>query len=202
MPKKIQKVGIDLDNTVVDFMAGAIPLIKKHYGLEPDFSKPVNRIEEVFGMTPETRPAGLREFLYEELNLFRNLPKLEEDIEQLTHKLILRNVETKVYMITARTPSPVIVEDTTHWLKSNGFKFTDVFFTDDKASVCKAVGIDVMIEDELGQVLSLVETNISVVIRDQPWNSSGALDHFESKGQVKRVHNWQEMYNATEEFLR
>jgi hypothetical protein len=58
-----------------------------------------------------------------------------------------------------------------------------------------------MIEDELGQVLSLVEINVSVVVRDQPWNSSGMLEHFETKGQVKRAYNWQQMYNATEEFL-
>lgn len=202
MAKKINRVGIDLDNTVADFMAAAIPLIKKHYGLEPDYSKPVTRIDEVFGVNSKTQLAGFKEVLYEGLNLFRTLPKLEEDIEQLTHKLVARDINTKVYIITARPSSQIIVEDTMRWLENHGFKFTDVFFTDDKASICKAADIDVMIEDDLGQVLSLVETNISVVIRDQPWNNGGDLDPFESKGQVKRVHNWKEMYNATEEYLK
>ena len=183
-------------------MAAAIPLLKEHYNLDPDFSKSVYRIEEVFGINPKARPEGLRELLYEGLNLFRNLPKLEEDIEQLTHKLAARVVDTKIYMITSRTPSRIIVEDTMYWLENHDFKFTDVFFTDDKASICEAAGIHVMIEDELGQVLSLVETNVGVVVRDQPWNSNGALSHFEDKGRVKRAYNWQEMYNATEEFLQ
>ncbi len=202
MSKKIQRIGIDLDNTVADFMATAVPLIKKHYGLEPDFSKPVYSIEEVFGINPITRPPGFKKLLYEELHLFRNLPKLEEDIEQLTHKLMSRDVDTKIYIITARTSSQVIMNDTIHWLESNDFKFTDVFFTSDKANICKATGIDVMIEDEIGQVLSLIETNVSVVVRDQPWNNNGPLLHFENKGQVKRAYNWHEMYNATEEFLK
>jgi len=201
LSRKIQRIGIDIDNTIADFMAVATPLLKEHFNLEPDFSKPVYRIEEVFGIDPKARPPGLKEMLYEGLNLFRNLPKLEEDIEQLTHKLISRDIDTNVYMITARTPSQIIVEDTMAWLETNGFKFTDVFFTNDKAGICKAAGIDVMIEDELGQVLSLVEINVSVVVRDQPWNSSGMLEHFENKGQVKRAYNWQQMYNATEEFL-
>ncbi len=201
MSRKIQRVGIDIDNTIADFMSVAIPLLKEHYNLEPDFSKPVYKVEEVFGINPKARPAGLTELLYEGLNLFRNLPKIEKDIEQLTHKLISRDVDTKVYMITARSNTQVIVDDTMHWLEKNGFKFTDVFFTDDKANICKAAGIDVMIEDELGQVLALVQTNVSVVVRDQPWNSGGILEHFEHKGQVKRAYSWQQMYNATEEFL-
>ena len=201
MSKKIQRVGIDIDNTVADFMSVATPLLKEHFNLEPDFSKPVYAIEEVFGINPKARPPGLRETLYEGLNLFLNLPKLEKDIEQLTHKLISRDIETKVYMITARSPSQIIVEDTMNWLENNDFKFTDVFFSKDKASICKAIGIDVMIEDELGQVLSLVETHVSVVVRDQPWNRRGPLEHFESKGQVKRAYNWEQMYNATEEYL-
>ena len=201
MTKKIQRIGIDLDNTVADFMTGAIPLIKEHYGLEPDFSKPVFRIEEVFGMTPETRPPLFRETLYEGLRLFRNLPKLEEDIEQLTHKLSSRDIDTRIYMITARTPSQIIVDDTMHWLEANDFKFTDVFFTNDKVGICEAARIDVMIEDEVGQVLKLIQTNVNVVVRDQPWNNTGLLDHFERKGQVKRAYSWQQMYNATEEFL-
>jgi len=182
-------------------MAVATPLLKEHFNLEPDFSKPVYTIEEAFGINPKARPAGLREIVYEGLNLFLNLPKLEKDIEQLTHKLISRDIETKVYMITARTPSQVIVEDTMNWLENNDFKFTDVFFSSDKASICKAVGIDVMIEDELGQVLSLINTHVSVVVRDQPWNNTGLLEHFERKGQVKRAYTWQQMYSATEEFL-
>ena len=81
---RIKRVGIDLDGTVADYMAGAIPLLQLHYGLVPDFTKSSYTVEGVFGLTKETRPEGMRELLYEELHLFRQLPKLEEDTEQLT----------------------------------------------------------------------------------------------------------------------
>ena len=199
---QIQKIGIDLDNTVADFFTVATPLIKEYYGLEPDFSKPVYRIEEAFGINPDKRPAGMIKDLLEKKNLFRHLPPLDAGIGELTHSIQALGEKINIYMITARTPTDIIVEDTMYWLHTNGFVFTDIFFTDDKANLCKAMGIDVMMEDELGHILSIVQTGIRVVVRDQPWNSNGILDHFEQKGQVKRATNWHEMLHATEEFLQ
>ena len=56
--------------------------------------------------------------------------------------------------------------------------------------------IDVMIEDEIGQVNSILKTNTKIVLRDQPWNK----DIPDSK-QLKRVFNWREALEATKEFL-
>ena len=199
---RILKIGIDLDNTVADFFTIAAPLIKEHYGLEPDFSKPVYRIEEVFGINPDKRPPGMIRDLLEKGNLFRHLPPLDVGIGGLTHGIQAREEKINIYMITARTPTDIIVEDTMYWLHANGFVFTDVFFTADKANLCKAVGIDVMMEDELGHILPIVQTGIRVIVRDQPWNDNGILEHFEKKGQVKRATSWQQMLQATEEFLQ
>lgn len=201
-PSRILKIGIDLDNTVADFLSVATPLIKEYYGLEPDFSKPVYKIEEAFGIIPDNRPSGIIKDLAEKRNLFRHLPPLDEGIGGLTHGIRARKEQVNIYMITARSPTDLIVEDTMYWLHTNGFVFTDVFFTSDKANLCKAMGIDVMMEDELGHILSIVQTGIRVVVRDQPWNSNGILDHFEQKGQIKRATNWHEMLHATEEFLQ
>jgi 5'(3')-deoxyribonucleotidase len=202
MMKKTQKIGIDLDNTVADFLAVATPLLKKHYGLEPDFNRLAYKIEEIFGIDPKNRPPGMLRNLLEGDRLFRNLPPLEEGIEQLTHKIAERDVKTNIYMITARTPTDIVVEDTLYWLHNNGFIFTDVFFTDNKADLCKAAGIDVMIEDELGHIFALIKAGIRVVVRDQPWNNSRTLEYFEQKGQVKRARTWREILHATEEFLQ
>ena len=67
---RIQKVGIDLDNTVADFLATATPLMKEHYGLEPDFNKSVYKIEEIFGIDPKNRPPGMLRDLLEGGRLF------------------------------------------------------------------------------------------------------------------------------------
>ncbi len=197
-----KRVGIDLDGTVADYMAGAIPLLQEHYGLVPDFTKPAYTVEGVFGLTDETRPKGMRKFLYEELHLFRHLPKLDEDTEQLTVRLKQDGV--KVYFVTARSGSHSVREDSLIWLDNNGFQYDDVFHVDDKADFCKQARIHVMCEDEVGQILGLQKARIDTVIRNQPWNVDLPKDAHHlarQKGRQTRVNNWQEMYNAIKEYL-
>lgn len=198
----IKRIGIDLDSTVADYLTGAIPLLEEHYGLVPDLTKTAYTIEEVFGLTKETRPKGMREFLYEDLHLFRKLPKLEEDIELLT--VLLAQDGVKIYFVTARTGSRTIREDTLFWLDTNGFQYDDVFHVEDKADFCKKAHIQVMHEDEIGQLLRLQEAGVAAVIRNQPWNVNLPSDphHLEGqRGKQARVYNWREAYHAIKEFL-
>ena len=197
------RVGIDLDGTVADYMAGAIPLLKEYYGREPDLTKSVYSLEEVFGYTKETRPEGMRELLYEELHLFRHLPKLEDDVEMLTVRLKQDGI--KVYFITARSGSHTIREDTLFWLDTNGFQYDDVFHVEDKDDFCKQARIKVMYEDEVNQILCLQKARIDTVIRNQSWNVDLPRDynHLERKrGRQTRVDNWQEAYDAIKEYLK
>ena len=200
--RKISRVGIDLDGVVADYLQGVIPLMKEYYGLDPDFNRTAYSIEELFGITSENRPQGMRKVLYEELHLFRSLPKLEKNIEQLT--VLLKDAEKKVYFMTARGGSHVVREDTIYWLTSRGFQFDDVFHTKDKAEFCKQARIHVMYEDEIGQLLSLQAAGIDTVIRNQPWNIDLPEDPnllTRKKGKQFRVNNWQEAYNQIREYL-
>lgn len=199
----IKRIGIDLDNTVTDYLQGAIPLLQKHYNLEPDFTKPAYSIEEIFGLTKETRPEGMREFLYEELHLFRHLPKLEDDVEMLTVQLKQEGV--KVYFITARSGTHTIREDTLLWLDNNGFQYDDVFHVEDKGDFCKKARIKVMYEDEIGQIMSLQKARIDTVIRNQPWNVDLPKDPHcleRKRGKQTRVDDWQGAYRAIKEYLK
>ncbi len=196
----ISRVGIDLDGTVADYMSGVVPLLKEYYGLAPNFSGSPRTIEEVFGLTRENRPRGMRKKLYEELHLFRDLPKLEEDVEDLTHRL--RRDGVKVYFVTARAGTHVIREDTIEWLDKNGFYYDDVFHTENKAELCKHTRIHAMYEDELGQVLGMQRANINVALRDQPWNRLLPEDPGRRRGKITRVHSWCEAYNTMEEYLK
>ena len=198
---KIKRVGIDLDNTVADYLSAAAPLLKEHYGLVPDFTIPTHKIEDVFGITSETRPPDMRKKLYEDLHLFRNLFLLEPDIHKLPQRIFLQmamqhQVNTKIYFITARTPTPTIVEDTIEWLSKHQFHFDDIFFVGDKAALCEMMHIDVMIEDEPFQANKIVETETKVVLRDQPWNRE-----VPSSDNLVRVFNWRHALEATKEFM-
>lgn len=194
MGHTIKRVGIDLDHTVADFIGGAIPLIRKNLGLEPDLNVRSKHIKDVFNLAEEGSPANWKQLLFQEWKVFRHLPKLEEKIEQLTHEL---TKEANVYIITARHGTPVIVDDTLHWLDSNGFKYTDVFFTDEKTDLCQILDIDVMLDDDPAQIVPLIQANVNVVVRNQPWNQ-----HLVFEGGVKRASHWKEMLEATKEFLQ
>jgi uncharacterized HAD superfamily protein len=195
------RIGIDLDGTVTDYLKSAIPFVKEMYGLEPDFSKPVYGIEGVFGFTKETRPSDIKERLYLEKRIFRHLHRLEEDNNLLTSSLVREIPDLKVYFVTARTNHPVIVEDTHHWVSNNTDYFNDVFHVPDmpKADFCTAAGIPVMIEDEVGQILSLAKKGVHVVCMDQPWNIG--VENTVAPGQIIRVRGWREAVDAAKEFL-
>lgn len=200
----MRRIGIDLDGTVVDYMAGAIPALKAHYGLEPNFNVQAYTIEEVFGLTKETRPPNMRQTLYVEDHLFAKLPQLEVDNNLLT--LFLKKAlgpDLKIYFVTARDNHPVIMADTRNWLDRNTEIYDDVFHVGNKAEFCKMAGIQVMIEDEVRQIVGLVEAGIDVIVRDQPWNQHLPADPHgleDDKGRTIRVHNWREMIDAVKEF--
>ncbi len=194
----MKRVGIDIDGTVANYLQGAAPLLKEHYGLEPDFSQPAYTIDELFGLTEETRPRGLQKHLYENLHLFRHLPTRERDSHQLSWE-IQRTLGAKVYFITARSPTPVVEEDTLFWLTYNGFTFDEVFFTKDKAQLCREMKVDVIIEDEIKHLVGLIAAGIDVVIPNQPWND---LPLPSGPGRIVRVDNWREAFQAVEEFLK
>lgn len=196
-----KRIGIDLDGTVADYMARAIPLLKEHYGLEPDCNIQAYTIEEVFGLTKETMPPNMRKHLYEELHLFRDLPKKEPDIELLTH--LLKRKGYKVYFITARPAHPVVREDTKYWLDKHEFHYDDIFHVEAKGQLCKLMRIHVMLEDERMQIDNLQRNKINIVIPDQPWNQELPEDPPGLKrGRTRRVHNWREANAAIEELLR
>ncbi len=196
---RIRRVGIDLDGTVANYMAGAVPMLKEHYGLEPKFNTNAYHIEEVFGLTSETRPEGMRELLYEELHLFRNLPAIEgmSDVVYGFHAM-----GVKVYFITARTPTPVIVKDTQEWLSENGFVYDDVFHVDRKGTLCKMMGIQVMIEDEVAQILSVLDEGVNVVVPDQTWNQQLPSKVAPGRGEAVRAFNADDIFDAVKEFLQ
>lgn len=199
----LNKIGIDLDNTVADFLTGAAPLIKELYGLEPDWSKPAFSIEEVFGINDSNRPKDMRRRLYVEKNLFRALPRLEQDNHALP-RLLLEGGFHKIYFITARDAHPVIVKDTLHWVRHNMDHFDDVFHVDKKAEFCKHAGISAMIEDEVRQAIPLLEAGVNVVLMDRPWNRHIPVDPHgmeDQKGRLIRVESWRQALVAAKEFL-
>jgi hypothetical protein len=95
------------------------------------------------------------------------------------------------------------MRDTREWLKQNTEFFDDVFHVQNKADFCKMAGIQVMIEDEVGQIVKLVDSGIDVIVRDQPWNQHLPADPRgleNKKGRTVRVYSWRQMVDVAKEF--
>lgn len=186
----MKKVGIDIDSTVADFIAGAVDVLVKYYGITPKVSyeeMPYYSVLDYF--SPEDLP-NFRETLndmYIKRNLLPFLPKLEPDVEKITQHLTEED-KVNVYFITARDRKQPVVEDTRRWLTSNGFAFTDVLHQERKHVLCDAMGVSIMYEDNEKIIKNLVDTGIDVVVRDMPWNRD--IGEYENK--IHRAHNWQE----------
>lgn len=206
----IKRVAIDLDNTVADFMAGAIPLMEEKFGLKVQQTTKINRIEEAFGLKPKhgskwdkfgidaqdyERLLEIRRTLYIDGHLFKHLPMLEPDSWRLSKHLWRSGY--KVYFITARTRHPTIVEDTLCWLHCNNFKFNDVFFVDDKSSLCQDMDIPVIIDDEPGQITFCRSKGIHVIAMAQDWNAELPIpvlaEGCPRLGEYARVSSWKEV---------
>lgn len=198
-----KRIGIDLDGTVANFVAGILPLLKEYYGLEPSCEDiKTNRVDEILDITPEMWFPKMRKHLYKDLHLFRNLPKKEPDIELLTQ--LLKRKEYKVYIITGRPGDPIIRKDTKDWLDEHGFNYDDIFHVKDKGELCKLMRVHVMLEDEVPHINNLQLNKINVVVPDQPWNQHlpGDPNRFERKrGRVRRVYNWHQASDAVEGLL-
>jgi len=220
MGNAVKRIGIDLDNTIADFMTGAAPKLKEILGIEPTNLSDSWTIEEAFGLVKHkidpskckweqlgvddadrARLKEIRKTLYIEHHLFRDLPPIDNNARVLTDTLHMMGY--RIYFITARTPHPVIVEDTYTWLHHNRFTdyYTDLFFTPEKAKLCSMMDIPLMIEDERMQITQCLLSGINVIGRAQPWNKTvnfaGCME--EDHGKYFRVKTMEEILEVVKE---
>ncbi len=109
----------------------------------------------------------------------------------------LFNNEKIIHVITARNEHDHR-SDTEKWLnlyfpeihKSN-IHFANHFAHDNrkKSTICRSLGITLMIDDGLHNALDLVEHNIECILIDQPWNRKEEANH----PLIHRVYDWQEI---------
>lgn len=196
-----KKIGIDLDGTVANFILGASQAIKENFGHEPDLSKGFWGMDDIFNLMPGTFHRDIKDVIYKEKRVFRNLPKLEEDNHLLTSALYTDIPGLHVYFVTARPAYVEVIEDTRLWIKENGFLCHGIHHADQKADLCLEQGISVMIEDQVNHITELVDRGVDVIVMDQPWNRDLNTELQEQKSRIRRVNNWREAFVAAKELL-
>lgn len=73
---------------------------------------------------------------------------------------------------------------TERWLEDNFIPWHNVYYTGDKATEAKELGLDYFLDDKVENYEDLLAAGVDVLLYDQPWNASAK--------HAARVFNWQE----------
>ena len=141
---------------------------------------------DVWGGTKEEAIIKIRQFFHSKY--FDEIRPIEGSLKGIAE---LKKRHTLV-VITSRFD--IFMEKTILWLKKH-YKdsFKDVYFTHydkdvSKASVCKKLGVDIIIDDAEKNAIECSREGIKVLLYDYPWNRK-----LSSSKNIKRVHSWKDI---------
>ena len=180
------KIGIDLDDVVVDYTRGFCDFYNRRYGTNfsiEDFKS--QRIWETIGGNLWSAVGFVREFyktdFFDEIKLIEGAG---EGIKKLSEN-------HRLYIITARFKQfrKKTEKSLEKYFNNPDLKlFFSGFFNGarKKLEICKKQGIKLIIEDNKDYALKCAENGIRVFLFDKPWNQG------DSNG-IIRVYNWNEI---------
>jgi hypothetical protein len=186
------RIGIDFDETVADSIQMIIKLHNKQYGTNYKKEEVVKyKVEEVWDGPKEEWMAKLDEFLSA-----KNAAHLDPVVGAIPAIDALKKAGHELSIITARGESDV--EATELWLKMHfpstfeGVHYGHARSEDptkrrSKSAMCKALGIELMIDDHMNVAKDCAEAGIRVLLIDEPWNQG------ELPPGVERVYSWEEI---------
>ncbi len=181
---KKPKIGVDLDDTVIEFVAGLIEFHNKKYGHAHERHHFTNwNIHETWGCTEEEGTRRIVEFYHSEHH--QEITAIPGALDALLEL----SAEYDLVAITARDPirAPRVLPLIERLF---GNIFTEVHFLGhqlSKGDKCVELGVRFMVDDALHNAHSVGERGIQVFLMNQPWNQ-GTLPP-----NTIRVANWQEV---------
>jgi uncharacterized HAD superfamily protein len=181
------KVGVDIDDVVVDFMGGFLEFcnlkLNKSLCLD-DWGSYF--LYDVYGVSKQKELEIVEEFhnsdRFEKLGLIGGA-KEGVGVLQKNHKLIL---------ITSR--KPIFKEMTREFIKKHfGEGCFEIFHSINpdevkdmkKSDICVNENVDLLIEDNQGYALEVAQQGITVLLLDKPWNKN--VEH----ENIRRVEDWE-----------
>ena len=184
-------IGIDLDDTLLDFNNSLHAYHNKKYGTNITRENITSyELDKVWGYSPEEVDKKLFEFYFtkeheETAPIFGSLDAVNK----------LKN-RHDLHLITVRGDQ--IAEPTMLWIQTHfPSHFTSINLTNkifgipgktySKVDVCRRLGVDLMIEDSLSQAIEISKVVEKVYLLDCPWNQG------ETPTNMTRVNSWDEI---------
>ena len=189
------RIGIDIDGVLTDEKRYVIDYGTKFF-TENNIQHIVNSDKfyghEIFGVTKEQYKIFLKDYIF---NYSRNVcvrPFAKEIIEKLKQ-------EHEIFIITARDFTTYeneyqnkMQEIVKKWLYNNGISYDEIIFSKNKDIICKEKEIDIMIEDNPENIIS-ISKNIPVLSYVQAYNKN-----IEDKN-VYKCYSWYDIYKKINE---
>ena len=183
-PLKMPRIGVDLDDTVIEFVAGLILFHNEKYGHAHERNQFTNwNIHETWGCTEEEGTRRIVEFYHSDHH--QEIGAVPGALEAL----LTLSVDYDLVVITARDAirAPLVLPLIERHF---GSIFSDVHFLGhqmSKGDKCAELGVRFLVDDALHNAHSVGEKGIPVFLMNQPWNQ-GTLPR-----NTIRTANWQEV---------
>lgn len=176
-------LGVDVDGVLGDYEAGLRAIVEEDLGLE-DGSLPQSDSWDFTNW-----PIDEKGFIYFHEKLidkqgFKHLEPLEGAVDAVN---ALANEGIYIRIVTHRLVIPGyhrrIITDTVDWLDLEGFKYRDICFAADKATV----GADAYVDDAPHNHEAIEAAGTDCILYDQPYNQ-----HVDARYRAK---SWGEVYS-------
>lgn len=190
------RIGIDLDDVLVQFLPSLIEFHNNKYGTDLKLDQFASyQFWETWGGTKEEAIQKVYDF--HKTPYFSNMPPVigsQDAIKSLSEK-------HELYVITSRQNDVAILTRKsvqTHFPDS----FSEINFTNHysqnshsrtKKEICDSLGIDIMIEDSADYAISCLDNGRKIFLINQPWNVKRFIPQ-----EVSRVNSWQEIVDSME----
>ncbi len=195
--EKKLKIGIDIDDTLVDFISTYLQFYEWKFERKINFEEVSDiYLREPFGNTGKEIRDLLEEYhkteFYKEIQLLEFAKDILEGLFDFA----------QIFFITSRRPSHE--ESTRNFLaKHFSEKNYGVYFSGDiysgrklKKEICADLSLDFMIEDNPLFSKDCASAGIKVLLLDKPWNQN--VEH----ENIIRVKSWKEILEEIEKFRK
>lgn len=197
MSKKC-KIGIDIDNVLSNFNDVLLKEFLEHDKELRNIGIINNNVYITRGMFDWSKEE-LDDFYYKNIErIAKNLNVIDKAPEYIKK---LRENGYEIYIISGRDNGEYSdpYKMTSDWLDKYKIEYDRLILTNaynslEKAKICKENDISIMIDDSTRILLEVDNMGITALLMDTPYNRE--------VGDLKRVHNWKEIYDFITNFQR